>query len=402
MFLLAALALSCALAMAPPARADRFGPPWQAEVTAEHTVVYTEPDRGAPPVGPLGKGQIAIVLAERQGTDGEWTRIPDGFIPSADLAEKRDPWVAEVAVPSVSVRAKPNAQDDVRRTAQQGALLRVTGVSPGLDGDTSIWWSTTEGYVPLDALKSPEPDHPWAQQWTLPAADEAPNGWWGQIARGANVRAAPTTEAAIVGEFAGGERVKVLAEEEGEDVGGNNTWYRIDGGRFAGARVHSSLVRRIADPRPNTAPPPNGAQADQAAWIVVDRQAKTLTLMRDGQPQFTTYVALGQAGVDTPPGGYGIIVKYRADDMTSTSVPDATRSYDLPNVPSAQYYKDGGFAIHGTYWHDAFGTDQSQGCVNLTWADGLWLFEQTQPQVPAGTNAQSAAQGGSTPVVITG
>ena len=47
--------------------------------------------------------------------------------------------------------------------------------------------------------------------------------------------------------------------------------------------------------------------------------------------------------------------------MTSTTVPDAEPSYDLPNVPFAQYFKADGSAIHGAYWHDAFGTNQSQG-----------------------------------------
>ena len=68
--------------------------------------------------------------------------------------------------------------------------------------------------------------------------------------------------------------------------------------------------------------------------------------------------------------------------MTSNSVRDPGGYYDLPNVPDTQYYLDGGFAIHGTYWHDDFGGDESHGCINVTWTDGRYLFSQTAPTVP--------------------
>ena len=47
--------------------------------------------------------------------------------------------------------------------------------------------------------------------------------------------------------------------------------------------------------------------------------------------------------------------------------------YYLPNVPYVQYfYRD--YAIHGTYWHNNFGTPMSHGCVNLTIPDSQWIF----------------------------
>jgi lipoprotein-anchoring transpeptidase ErfK/SrfK len=393
-----ALALGLALASSETAHANRFGPPWQAEVVAEQTTSYSQPDRSSPPAGPLVRGSLVVVLEEK----GEWTQTSVGFVSTGDLRERTDPWVAEVVVPSVSVRAKPNGGSDVRRNADQGSLLRVIGVSPGLDGDEGRWWATTEGYVPLDAVRGADPKNDWARSWTVPGPDDAPRGWWGEVAGPANVRAGATTDAPIVGEFQGGERVKVLAEEDGAAVDDNPKWYRIDGGRYAGARVHSSLVRRVDAPKPSAAPPPEAGQPTDGSVIVVDRNAHTLTLLKDGRPQFATYVALGEAGKETPAGGYSTFSKYRADDMISGSVPDAERSYDMPNVPFSQYYRDGGFAIHGTYWHDLFGTEQSQGCINLTWADAAYLFGQTLPELPAGTAEKWAAEGQGTRVVIMG
>jgi hypothetical protein len=73
--------------------------------------------------------------------------------------------------------------------------------------------------------------------------------------------------------------------------------------------------------------------------------------------------------------------KYHFDRMSSNTVLDADHAYNLPNVPFVQYYLDGGYAIHSTYWHDHFGLVESQGCVNLTWSDGAFLFGLKQPSV---------------------
>ena len=51
-------------------------------------------------------------------------------------------------------------------------------------------------------------------------------------------------------------------------------------------------------------------------------------------------------------------------------------------MPFVQYFTEG-FALHGAYWHDDFGTPRSHGCVNLAPVDAAWLFRFTDPEVPA-------------------
>ena len=70
--------------------------------------------------------------------------------------------------------------------------------------------------------------------------------------------------------------------------------------------------------------------------------------------------------------------------MSSQHNPDALNSYFLPNVPFVQYYLSDGSAIHGTYWHDSFGSSESQGCVNLTTTDAAYLFKLTSPDARLG------------------
>jgi hypothetical protein len=48
--------------------------------------------------------------------------------------------------------------------------------------------------------------------------------------------------------------------------------------------------------------------------------------------------------------------------------------YFIENVPWVMYF-DNDIALHGTYWHDAFGYRQSHGCVNLSIIDSWWLYQ---------------------------
>lgn len=57
--------------------------------------------------------------------------------------------------------------------------------------------------------------------------------------------------------------------------------------------------------------------------------------------------------------------------------------YFAEEVPYVMHF-DWGRALHGTYWHDSFGTEKSHGCVNLSMQDAKWLFEWADPQLPDG------------------
>ena len=52
------------------------------------------------------------------------------------------------------------------------------------------------------------------------------------------------------------------------------------------------------------------------------------------------------------------------------------RGYDIPNVPYAMYFYRG-YAIHGAFWHNRFGTPVSHGCVNLRVYQARKLFRWT-------------------------
>lgn len=57
--------------------------------------------------------------------------------------------------------------------------------------------------------------------------------------------------------------------------------------------------------------------------------------------------------------------------------------FELRDVPWIQYFASG-YALHGAYWHDVFGTPRSHGCVNLAPIDARFVFLWTDPPVPDG------------------
>jgi lipoprotein-anchoring transpeptidase ErfK/SrfK len=50
-----------------------------------------------------------------------------------------------------------------------------------------------------------------------------------------------------------------------------------------------------------------------------------------------------------------------------------TGKYHIKNVPHVMFFYQG-YAIHGAYWHNNFGSRASHGCVNVPLASAEWLF----------------------------
>jgi lipoprotein-anchoring transpeptidase ErfK/SrfK len=107
--------------------------------------------------------------------------------------------------------------------------------------------------------------------------------------------------------------------------------------------------------------------ADEGRWIDVDLSAQQVTAYDGDQPVQTFTVSTGTRFHPTVTGQFLIYVKYRATPM-------AGPGYYLPGVPFTMYFYQG-YALHGTYWHDNFGTPMSHGCINLRTPDAEWLYD---------------------------
>lgn len=127
-------------------------------------------------------------------------------------------------------------------------------------------------------------------------------------------------------------------------------------------------------------------------WIDVNITKQVLVAYEGDKPVYATLVSTGEDGLEegkksTKKGIFRIHTKYVTMTMDSDVVGE---EFELRDVPYVQYFEEG-FALHGAYWHDNFGTPKSHGCVNLTPEDARRLFFWTEPQVPAGWHGAAKA-----------
>ncbi|NDJ86470.1 MAG: L,D-transpeptidase family protein [Chloroflexi bacterium] len=145
-------------------------------------------------------------------------------------------------------------------------------------------------------------------------------------------------------------------------------WYMVGPGQWL-------QQTRVAKLKPVERPPeiPPGAH-----WVAVDLFEQTAVAYEGDRMVFATLIASGLPQWSTNEGVFQVYVRAVATPMTgATGQPDF---YFIENVPWVMYFDDD-IALHGTYWHDAFGYRQSHGCVNLSIMDSWWLYRWSEGAV---------------------
>lgn len=112
---------------------------------------------------------------------------------------------------------------------------------------------------------------------------------------------------------------------------------------------------------------PSGVEKGEV-WIDVDLTTQQLRVYKGKNLQNTFIVSTGTWRTPTVTGQYRVYVKYAAADM-------AGPGYYLADVPYVMYFYEG-YGIHGTYWHNNFGTPMSHGCVNLQTDNAQWVYNK--------------------------
>jgi len=102
-------------------------------------------------------------------------------------------------------------------------------------------------------------------------------------------------------------------------------------------------------------------------WIEVIIAEQRLIAWENGRAVMSASVSTGVRHTPTPRGVFRIYSKRIKQRMRGAD-------YDLPNVPYVMYFRRGGYAFHGTYWHNQFGRPMSHGCVNLPTRAAAWLY----------------------------
>lgn len=157
--------------------------------------------------------------------------------------------------------------------------------------------------------------------------------------------------------------VPVLEERDGFVRVGDGQW--ID---------RASL--RVARTRPR----PAIADA-HAKWIDLDRDEQVMIAYDGDTPIFATLFSSGRRKNDTPPAIYRLRSKSALTKMSAEE--QESSFYEVSEVPWATRFRSGLY-FHAAYWHDRFGQVNSHGCVNLSATDAKWVYDWTEPTLPAG------------------
>ena len=133
----------------------------------------------------------------------------------------------------------------------------------------------------------------------------------------------------------------------------------------------ASAANPVTDPAPaapvvtvsNSAP---AAPAGSGKRFLIDLSEQMLYAYEGDTLMRSTLISSGRGPTPTVIGTFYIYLRYTSQRMRGPG-------YDLPGVPYVMYFYQG-YALHGTYWHNNFGTPMSHGCVNMPTAEAEWAF----------------------------
>lgn len=142
--------------------------------------------------------------------------------------------------------------------------------------------------------------------------------------------------------------------------------------------------------------------------IVVDLTHQTLSAFEGSREVFYATVSTGakynfegevvEEAWSTPVGDYHVVNrKFVSLHMAGGNT--AASGYEDFAVSYTSIFASGGVSFHSTYWHNAWGSTMSHGCVNMKPEDAKFIYRWTQPGTPyyegkyeqegyAGTNVQ--------------
>jgi hypothetical protein len=105
---------------------------------------------------------------------------------------------------------------------------------------------------------------------------------------------------------------------------------------------------------------------DDTRWIDVNLSQQQVHVYEGNVLVNSFIVSTGLADPPTVTGYFRIYVKVPVQDMSGPG-------YYLQDVPWVMFFYED-YGLHGTYWHNNFGTPMSRGCINLSTEDAAWLY----------------------------
>lgn len=110
----------------------------------------------------------------------------------------------------------------------------------------------------------------------------------------------------------------------------------------------------------------SGSAANAAVSILVNKDTQQMTVSVDGTPRYTWPVSSGNPSHETPNGSFKT---FRMEED------HYSKEFDDAPMPNAIFFTKQGHAIHGTDAVSRLGSPASHGCVRLSRANALKLWD---------------------------
>jgi hypothetical protein len=182
-----------------------------------------------------------------------------------------------------------------------------------------------------------------------------------------NIRTEPRLDASIANTTFARHTLIISDVVDGDPVNEDSRWFRVGTDQYVTAAFVEPFIA------------PEIEHGYQGRWLDVNLTG-FYAIGYDGTlPRYAAIITAGR-GERTPKGVFEILYRVRSETMDSETVgipPGDPEYYYLENVEYSQYFKYGGYAVHGNYWtapHN-FGAFSSNGCVGLMNKDAAWFWE---------------------------
>lgn len=163
-------------------------------------------------------------------------------------------------------------------------------------------------------------------------------------------------------------------------------WYQISDELYSGFYYYVPAPHlRIVPPEETTPLSPDVPAEDKR--IEVNLTWQILSAYEGDQIVMRTQVSTGITSppvanalpTKTPVGEHYIYSKMPSKHMGIGRLSDTLADRALPGVPWTSFFAEGGYAIHGAYWHNNFGWPMSRGCINMRTDEAKWVYRWLTP-----------------------
>lgn len=297
--------------------------------------------------------------------------------------------MARVATKQVDIRSRPNDEASIVGNRFRDQLIRVYDEVVPADAPkfyNNLWYRVWGGYIHSARLQLVEVNH------QEPVRYIPESGWLAEVT-------VPYTTAYQIKRGDGwipwrGSRLYfssthwLTGVENGPD---GRIWYQVTN-ELSSSEIYYVPAEHMRVIKPEDYAPTAVNVPAEDKRIEVNLPEQMLRAYEKDQEVFSARISSGiptknlptdELPTATPEGRFRIYSKMPSKHMGSVAGGEEVEErggFTLPGVPWTLFFRmPGGYALHGTYWHNNFGLQMSHGCVNMRNQDALWLFRWTTP-----------------------